>query len=208
MAIYNEILSARFARGIQKLFSMKGEVPVKQLAGEIMPVFLTGDFSTVENRAILGWRFFGRGATVGAGGAGTFAAYRLRNPTGSNVIAVVEKVAVMSVASQFTLNRGPLPASDLGTIDSANVSVRDVRLGNTSGTLVASSGVPAAVTGFAWLQMQTADAGIRDGILYENQECVIGPGDQATLWNLTANSSLVFSLMWRERQLEESELAT
>src|SRR5260221_9578742 len=110
MAQYNEILTGRYNRFIQKLFSMKGRPPARQLSGDIQ-MQLTF-FNGAENRYLEGWNrymFF----TSPALGAGIPAASRLRNPAGSNVVAVLERVfAASTLASQVSLE-GQATGADL-----------------------------------------------------------------------------------------------
>ncbi len=50
MAIYNEILAARFSRFVQKLCGMKGASAMRQVAGELAP----SDVNPVAYRLIAG----------------------------------------------------------------------------------------------------------------------------------------------------------
>src|SRR5216684_1967801 len=87
MARFNEINVGRYNRALQKLLGMKGEASVPILASEIAPSFVLP--YGVENRYLEQWNRFGLGMNVTAT-AGNQSAFRLRNPAGSNVIAVVE----------------------------------------------------------------------------------------------------------------------
>ena|SRR5437879_217505 len=207
MAIYNEILAGRFARGIQKIFSMKGVVPTRQLSGEVMATYQLDKATALENRFPHSIRSFAYSKTVAAGGVATFAAVRLRNPAGSGTIATIEKFMTGgSVASQVQLFRGPTGSGDLVTNDSANESIRDVRMGNVSGSVIASFGTPAGNTGVQWAFLfQPANSQV-DLILDPNQEFVIGPNDIVQAIVNTANQTQTFTFFWRERTLEESEL--
>src|SRR5712664_282468 len=86
MARFNEILVGRFNRALQKLFSMKGGPPAAQLASEITT---NVQFNQMGNdfRYLEGWDIFGNQIFLAAS-VGNTAGYRLRNPGGSNVIAV------------------------------------------------------------------------------------------------------------------------
>ena len=208
MAIYNEILAGRFARGIQKIFSMKGAVPVKQAAGEVMSVVELENFMSLEHRLIFSVRSFTFSSGVGAGGAGTFAAFRMRNPVGSNVVVTLEKflfVAQTAVPDQPFITRGPTGTGDLGTIVSGQVSIRDLRMGPVNSTMVLSTGTPVATVGVQQMQLSCVANTQVDGILIPNHEIVIAPGDLVTLWSHVANQGIAFTFMWRERALEESE---
>src|SRR5258708_33101896 len=89
MAKFNEILSGRFNRALQKLLSMKGGPPAGQLATEIgvqFPLPLGVEFRYLEQ-----WERFGV-VPLAAGVAAANIAIRLRNPPRSNMIAVWEKI--------------------------------------------------------------------------------------------------------------------
>ena len=109
MARFNEILAGRFNRALQKFLSMKGGPPAAQLASEIGAMFvfnrMGADFRYLES-----WNRYGVTFTIGgvALNQGTF---RLRNPLGSNVIAVVEKLnfigqAGIATNTQMALGHG------------------------------------------------------------------------------------------------------
>jgi len=112
MARFNEILTGRHNRLLQKLFSMKGGPPAPQLASEItasVPLF-----HGAENRYLESWERFGIGSQVAALAANNDVA-RLRNPAGSNVIAVIEKLQFTnSLADTLTLEQG-VQAADATT---------------------------------------------------------------------------------------------
>jgi len=207
MAIYNEILAGRFAKSLQKFLSMKGGVPARQLAGEIMPVIPLEPMTSLENRFNGSVRSFAYTKTVPAGGVGTFAAIRLRNPANSGTIAVIEKFSVGGpTASQISFYRGPTGSGDLTTNDAANESIRDVRMGPVSGSVIASFGTPAGNTGVPWGAVFYPANSQADLMLDPNQEFVIAPNDLVQAIVNTANQTQQFNVMWRERTLEESEV--
>jgi len=208
MAIYNEILAGRFARGIQKIFSMKGGVPTKQLSGEVMPIIKLEDSTSLENRVTHSWRSFAYRGSQALGGAGTFAAVRLRNPSASNVVAVLEKITLLNLTGADTpiLTRGPTAGADLTTIDSGLASIRDVRMGPVNPAMIPSRGTPASQTGVVWFQGAVTATSAEDVIVDEHQEFVIGPGDMVTAFANVVNTSFIATFFWRERALEESEL--
>src|SRR5438477_3626029 len=91
MARYNEMLVGRFARSVQKLFGIKGEVPVASLAGEVQVGHTF--FHGTENRYLEDWRTFGSRFATAAVAAQT-SAIRFSNPSNSNIIAVVQSLMV------------------------------------------------------------------------------------------------------------------
>src|SRR5713101_6850733 len=93
MGIFNEILAGRYNRALQKQFAIKGSPPVRQLGGEVTPQVSL--FYGRENRFTETWNVFGQLHNVPALAA-NLSQSRLRNPFGSNVIAVVEKITFSS----------------------------------------------------------------------------------------------------------------
>src|SRR5216117_1814690 len=115
MATYNEILVGRFNRFLQKYLSMKGDAPAVQLAADWQP---TIEFDAgVELRYLQSWnRYAVLQATVAQ--AANTSGVRLRNPSTSNVIAVIEQLAVSaSVADNIDVSQGAV-ATDYNTIGS------------------------------------------------------------------------------------------
>lgn len=211
MAIYNEILSARFARLVQKLFSMKGGNPTKQISGEVMCVlpFFTG----VENRYLESWQRFAITLNI-TGAAGQFATFRMRNPlpaspaVSTGVVAVIESILLGGGASPITvdLNLGVI-TTDLATpMGPQRLDPRGASGGGQMPTLVISNQTTSgsATTpnvGLVQLPATTPFQMIND----ENQEITILPGDALTVGAGTAATQLILTVIWRERLLEESE---
>src|SRR6266852_6733419 len=115
MARLNEILVGRFARGLQKVFGIKGPVPVATLAPEIMPVVVIP--VGVENRYLEGWFRFGQNPATTAVAA-QFGGIRLRNPAGGNIIVVIEKLTISSagVTDSPIVELSPGITTDLTTL--------------------------------------------------------------------------------------------
>jgi hypothetical protein len=205
MARLNEILVGRFARGLQKLFGIKGTVPVSTLAPEIMPVHT--DFSGTENRYLEGWNRFGIQVQQAAVAAQT-GGVRLRNPTGSNVIIVVEKLLYANLTP--TADTGQLLIStataDLATIVALTNARFDPR-GNPQPTAVMSSTTNPGSLGpgtakAAWQANATSNY---DVIGTDIQEFPLLPGDAAQVQSVAVNLQVNVIWWWRERFLEESE---
>jgi hypothetical protein len=200
MAKFNEILSGRFNRSLQKLLSMKGGPPASQLATEIgvqFPLPLGVEFRYLEQ-----WERFGT-FNAQAGVAAVFSQIRLRNPSGSNVVAVVEKITfAFTVVDVVTVSLAAT-ATDLATLITTQSRI-DARSRGVGATVL-SQGTPAALPA---TNLWAADAGAnlnQDVILDENQELTILPGDAITLASNTANTLLRATIWWRERFLEDSE---
>lgn len=205
MAIYNEILVGRFARGLQKLFGIKGSVPAKQLSGEVMPMhpLLNG----AENRYLEGWSRFMNGANL-AGSAGNVNGVRLRNPATSNVVVVFEKLGLNNPSASayaITLSFGP-STTDLPS-PFAQTGARLDNRGNPSPSLVASFTQVPAITALAssFLVGNVAVNAFYDFIGTDIQEITLLPGDAIQIQSNVVNLQSMWTWMWRERFLEESE---
>jgi hypothetical protein len=207
MAKFNEILVGRYNRFLAKLFGMKtGGAVIPQLASEVQPVFPF--FNGAENRYLEGWDRFVGGGTIGAVALNQ-SAYRLRNPTGSNVMAVVEKWAAVTSLGQILIFSGGTATADLAVVGTG--SGLDPRGRKNSTCKITSQNNAAAAPGLTGAF--TIDAPIVlasspwNFVRFENQEIPLLPGSALQLVDNTVNADLNFSVMWRERALEDSEQA-
>jgi hypothetical protein len=205
MAIFNEILSGRFNRSLQKIFAIKGSAPVRQLGGEIMPVHVIP--SGVENRYPEQWDRFAVYLTQ-PGVAAVFSVAQMRNPTTSNTMIVIEQIAVGNLTAAAILAQfatGPL-TTDLATLVSVTNARFDPR-GRPTPSAILSRSTQAAVPlafvnkAFIALPIQQMFQLIND----ENQEWILLPGEALQVDLIGVNQQLDVSFCWRERALEESE---
>lgn len=203
MAGFNELQVGRFNRLVQKLLSMKGRAALNTLSPELsahLPLF-----HGAENRYLEAWDRFGVGllaAPIAAVNGGA----QLRNPTGSNVIAVVEKVGVAESLADtgLFLSIGALTA-DLTT---QIVQPFDSR-GRTAATCIASSGTNIANLGAGTgiVQTKTVAGTPIDLIVTDIQEIPLLPGQGLRVASTVQNVNINVSFWWRERFLEDSERA-
>jgi len=209
MAKYNEILTGRYNRFIQKLFAMKGPAPAPQLSSDIS--MQMSFFNGVENRYLEAWNRYAVQFGVAAA-AGIFSAMRLRNPVGSNVIAVIEKAtAIVSAADTVSLGDQHSLQADLVVFAFLQLNW-DPRGGGNVVTLLPTlvgSSSDATHPG-ASLGTKLAGAAPSANSTYEfiqslNQEIPMLPGDVLEMSVQTANTAARFSWAWRERFLEDSE---
>lgn len=204
MARYNEILTGRFNRMAQKLLSMKGPASLVTLSDELFAIFPL--FNGTENRYLESWDRFFFQMTVAAGGVGNRSAVRMRNPTGSNVVGVMEKITFYNTAAADVpaLNQTNV-GTDLTSVLSATRSSFD-RRGRTNPTVIpSSSGNAGALTGpTIWQNNVPINTGV-DVIITDIQEFPLLPGDDITMFSINTNTSISMDWWWRERALEESE---
>lgn len=211
MARYNEILVGRFAQSIQKLFGIKGEVPVASLAGEIVVSHVLN--SGRENRFLENWRTFG-GQNTASAVAAQDSVIRFANPAGSNIVAVIESMTMFgSIAGGVVLefaasgNNGNLLLP--GTPASFDSRFSPPGTGNNGAACFITENnnigqgnhVPYAVF---QLLVNTMTNEI---INYDQQEIQVLPGADLQLRSQFLNGSLTANFRWRERFLEEQERA-
>ncbi len=198
MARYNELQVGRYNRMAQKLMSIKGPAALESLMPELG--LTLSIFSGAENRYLESWDRFGLAASIGAQGVGNNSILQIVNPVGSNVVAIVEAADAMqpgaaNIDVQMTLNSAAQSA--LGIAETPKPL--DTR-GRTSSTTVWSGGNAVAITAIRELigtNMQF--------IQYEDQQIALLPGSTFRLQTVSTNVAAIFSVILRERFLEESE---
>lgn len=208
MAIFNEILAGRYNRALQKLLAIKGSPPVRQIAGEIFAAL--NMFYGVENRFVETWQRYGAGFAAGPVVAQA-CNFRMRNPAGSNVIAVLEKLTISSTANdQFAFGRqagaGTLPTTDLTASQQGfEIDLRQGPFVQQNSVLRVSRDTGQSAPNNLWVLPQALANTTLDLILFEDHEISIAPGDVIEVASTTVNAKCFFGLIWRERALEESE---
>ncbi len=202
MAQYNEILTGRYNRFIQKLFSMKGRPPAPQLSGDIQ--MQLSFFNGGENRYLEGWNRY-MFASNPALGAGIQSASRLRNPANSNVIAVIERVFATSIIAGQVSLEGQATSADISVVAGSPASRLDAR-GSQASVMVRSETTAVLPGTLTVRQVGSFPANsFFDFIVDTIHELPLLPGDAWELENTVANSQMTYCWMWRERFLEESE---
>ena len=200
MARYNEILVGRYNRFLQKLLSMKGPASMPQLAGELQATFPF--FNGVENRNLEGW---GRWATRGVqlGVAAVRSTFQIRNPAGTNVVAVIEKAIFLTgAADSIVLSSTETLIADLATLPG---SFRLDTRGQPGSASIVSNGTGTDLANIILHGACPTNSTIFEFVLFEDQEITIFPGQTYRFTANTVNEQLIGSLIWRERFLEDSE---
>jgi len=209
MAIFNEILVGRYNRALQKLFAIKGSPPVRQIAGEIAPIISM--FYGIENRYLESWQRFGNSTSTSSPLAGNRAAWRIRMPAGSNVIAVLEKISILETAgadSPFMFYNSistTLPTENQSNISGTNMDSRGLQIGSTA---IISTSINFGLLGSGpiWQENIPLNTNV-EVILFEDQEITLPPNSELTIASngVGVAEGFVVSVWWRERFLEESE---
>src|SRR5438445_12035826 len=108
MAAFNEILSGRYNRFLQKLLQIKGGPPAAQLASEVGAQITL--YHGSETTYLQGWELFGGGYDVRPQ-VGVASAVGLRHAGNSGVVGVVTKDWDSStLASELLISRGVISA--------------------------------------------------------------------------------------------------
>lgn len=198
-----DIWLGRFERWLEKFYNAKGGGVVMDHSPSItaMIPILIGN----EDRYLQGWNRYWQDANVAANAANS-SATRLRNPAGSNVIVVVEKLHLQTLVttfSNFLIQQGSA-TTDLTT---ASTGFRMDTRGNPNSSAILSiqNTTPANLATTVFDKAVNSGLG-QDCIVTENQEFTILPGDAIQVVDQTVNEQIVITWMWRERPLESSEL--
>ncbi|SRR5713101_1781229 len=206
MAKFNEILTGRHNKMLTRLFSMKGPAPAPQLAGEIMPVHPF--FSGVENRFLETWNRFMTFGNLGPT-VGQTEAIQIRNPPGSNLIAVMEGIIISPIAAdRYFFSSSHANVADLNNVGTG--ILLDPRAGGPgqvkSVSIISISSGGAGDLGFSLAGIRVGATTSFQVIQDPIQEMTVLPGDTLRIRQETANSGASVNFLWRERTLEESEL--
>jgi hypothetical protein len=196
-----KLYAGRFNRFVEKLFNTKeGRSSLDTISPEIGINYtvLTG----VEDRYLQEWRRYGFFSTVTAVAA-DFGAIEIRPP--SNIIAVIEYVTVdCAVNTPFRLVIQP-GTTDLSTTGTGN---RIDARGAQASASIASTGVLVSLSTLGRIVHGNVLANSMVQLINNpNQELTILPGDLFSMQCDTPNQAVTFSVMWRERVLESSELS-
>lgn len=220
MAMFNEILVGRFNKALNDLFGIKAGAPAPSLAGDIGAQIQLDQSGATERRFLEGWDKFAF-TSQQAGLAANKTRFKVRNPDGSNVVAVVEKLywdvteAAASTVTLAYLNGNVIGTSPDSTnftnVFGATSAVPFDRRTTRNGTLVFSTvndatGLPA---GYVVIAQHQVIAGVSnyDEFFYEDQTIPMLPGSSLIMEVPAAAGATPFGMIfwWRERPLEDSE---
>ncbi len=205
MARFNEILVGRYNRFLQKLLEMKGGPPAPQLSTEIQPSFDIEQIP-VELRVLMSFDRYWFNTFVAAVAAND-ASIQIRNPAGSNVVAVFEALSFgTTVQAPVVWSIGNGSVADLTNVFAANR--QDNRTGSTRTPLVFSSqNTPTPGTDLATPNGQfLLTIGMNPVIVaHQNQELVLAPNNAWRFRLTTVNIVFYFYSLMRCRALETAE---
>lgn len=199
----SDVALGRFNRALEKFFNAKGGPTTVDVGPSILPI--TSIDGPADQRYLQQWNRFG-GAINSGSGAANNAGVQLRNPKGSNVIAVVEKIFVVLLTA--TTRSGGILSNGV-TVDLSTIvtpTPMDARQISTSGSVMILS-TQANVGAGPTIAVWAVSNGLgMDLIQTIDQEIAVLPGDGLQLRDTTQNEAITGAFMWRERALESSEL--
>ena len=203
MARFNEILVGRYNRYLQKLLGFKGGPPASQLASEIQPIINTSHGR--ENRVLEGWNTFGF-IRASVATAAITSVVRVRNPVGSNLVVVFEKLSFATVLTAQPVLRHAATAADLPTFFVIGNKRYDPRGPADSAVILSeNSGAGGALLQAKQIGIAAAN-GSFDFIITDIQELPLLPGDALEIDGNVVNQAVAgMTFLWRERFLEDSE---
>jgi hypothetical protein len=207
-----DIQIGRISRLLTKWSVLKGPLGNISMGSEIVPMLQI--WSGVENRYLESWNRYGTALLI-SGAASNQSVCQFRNPSGSKVMAVFEKLLVGSPAAAgntIVASNGVI-ATDLGTVVVLTAARLDAR-GSSNPSLSISQQNSSAAPGDLPNALARVFVGqaagvlpIEDLILTDNQEIPLLPGDGLRIRIANLNTELDVSVLWRERALEDSEQA-
>lgn len=196
---------ARLNRFVERIFNVKGGPAVVDIDPTVH--FEVQFKSGVEDRYLQGWERFAVNLSV-TGGAAQTGAIQFRNPAGSNVLIVFEKIMItaLTVADTPTLQRSGPNTTDLPTVVAlTNNRMPDGR-GRSTPSVIASTSTNATGTGLSMARASLAINANYDFIQNEEMQIPVLPDNAVSIISNTSAAQLMTSWFWRERGLETSEL--
>lgn len=161
--------------------------------------FATG----VEERYLEGWNRFAIVVNQPAVAA-QFSRTRIRNPVGSNMVAVLEQLSYTSGSLDVPFVTYGATTTDLSSLVTVTFSRMDPR-GSPQPTAILSQAAQAS-GGTPFLQRSILANTNLDFINTVDQEIPILPGQVVDTQANAANVNSIVTYIWRERALEASEL--
>jgi hypothetical protein len=206
----NEILgaAARYNQLLTRKFGLTGGAPSPQLTPEIAPVYAIPHLpeDSLPSGVILAGGYIASPAT-----AVKQSVVQLGNPTGSNLLVVVEFIEGVILAATSTLRLGIVQNAALAVLPAAGgVTYRDTRTRTNGGAytrlptaqLTADASPPTIVVQNLLYAYVTA-AGLP--MTYE-QPLVLAPGWAVQIVNETVNATLLGMFSWREVPMAHGEV--
>lgn len=201
-----DVWLGRFSRWVEKLFNAKGGPLLLDIDPAVKCVlsFQSGVeelyLQSVYRYAVI----IGIGAV-----AGQQAAFGVRNPSGSNVIATIELIGAgpsVATVSTFHLSQSAVtPGNDFaGTVKGFRLDAR----ANPQSSMITTFGNVANADLANITFIASGNNSIATGIIdmTQGRPLTLLPGDGIRCVDQTVNEAFSVEMLWRERALETSEL--
>lgn len=210
MARFNELQVGRYNRYFQKILSMKGPATVVTIADELIPVLNIQAKS--EDLFMQSWESYKLADSV-ANVAAQQSVYSLRNPIGSNVVAVITRMNLQFItAADVALvryqagNAQPLTGGTAG-VAAQNLDARSQRSASTLINAFLNSAAPPLL-GQPIFQVAAPIATyppLEFCVNTPEDEIPLLPGSIIEILSAGVNQTMRVGFHWRERFLEDSE---
>lgn len=204
----NEIKRAKYNDVLIRATGQDVGPPAPFLGGEVVPTFPVEQL-TMDIRWLLGYKTY-RARASATGAAGGVAGFRLLNPLGSGIIAVIERFSIMpTTAVQISWGMSDFQGG-LSTIITA-IGGLDTRVGSSAsktnpGAVKVSTETTQPVGSPPFSNPLWSLAG-QANVNYEfEEELVLAPGTNFDMFTHVNASAAWFNARWRERSVDALEL--
>lgn len=199
---FNELGRGKLGIGLEKLFGISVAGALRSMSPELSAVAQL-PVSVEELMGVSGFGRWSSGFDIQAL-AGSFARWQIRNPVGSGVLVILERVSCGgSVLSSFVADGGYATITDLGT-----GALSDFRDGRTK----PRGGGAAIVTHERSVVLAPTSASVvaLASVQVEIPICpiILLPGNAYLFGCTSANTTCFVTMVWRERGATPAELAT
>lgn len=197
------VWESRFAQYIRSVCGLRESTSL-ELLPDLMPVLPVVDPADAAQWLSRRERPYCMHIAQAAGGAGQYSYISLVNPAGSHKLLVVEKVwgkaslAGLDLGCQILLGGSSSPSST-ATRDTRGIAAANPQ--PSAGWLFARTlGAAPATTHWQW-QLQLAPGEVPIAPI------ILAPNSTMDLYGLTANVGMDLTIWWRERAVDNAELA-
>lgn len=203
----NRISKGQLGTAIARIFGLVDENAVGTVAPELMPT--TSPWERDEFWALTGGNLM-VGSTTQAAVAGQAGAIQLKNPAGSGMIIILERVVCWPGAAGIMFHGMNLTSLLSGTSDLDNSCHRDARRAPNNNVLRGRAGVLGVITSAALTvpqQGRTAHTAANQAQEI-NETWVFPPGWAWQVAMTDFNVAVTATFYWREKPISDSEQLT
>jgi len=199
----SKIERGQFSQLLRRYLQMSGQYHVAdELSPEISPGF-TLESERPEWEFLKGNRLMSCAYSIGPT-AGVQSSHRLRNPTGSGVVAIITQVNFgvedqAGTRAVVSITRNP----DTGDLSSNTPTIsRDTRYAGVNTSALIGSAQTVGLTGDTWFSAIC----LNDQVIIVPTEFVLTPGNQVQITAIQNNTTLRGAWQWLEKRLDQLEV--